>query len=503
MKTPSLRVMLLLALAAAVFGGAAVAGDADGTVTIAQGVDVSTLDPHMSNDVPTTNVLQNVFDGLIYRSQTMDLEPGLAEAYEQVDDLTWRFTLREDVYFHNGEPFNAEAVKFTIERILDPELSSPQASGIRYVDEVVVVDEYTVDIITEQPYPLLTAQLSAIAMLPPQYLAEAGVSGFREHPIGTGPYAFSQWRKDERLVLEANPDYFRGIPQIGEVVFRPIPETATRVAELQSGAVDLITNVPPHQVPVLENEAALAVATAPSARILFIVLTTIDEGPLQDRKVRQALNHAVDKEAIVDAILDGYGNPLAAPVPEGAFAFDPDLEGYAYDPERARELLAEAGYEGGFDLVFESPSGRYLMDREVAQAVNGFFEDVGVNTDFSILEWGVFVGKLYEKAGAESMLLGLGSATIDADSYLFAQLRTGEISSYYTNAELDQLLDAARAEMDEDIRREMLFEAQRMAHEDAALIPLYQQVDIYGHHDRLEFAARTDERLMVFEMELR
>ncbi len=503
MKNLTLRLFVVLMFAAMLAGSLAAPAAAAGTITIAQGVDVSTLDPHMSNDTPTTNVMFNMFDALLRRDVEMNLLPALAESYTQIDDLNWSITLRQGVTFHNGEPFDAAAVKFSYERVLNPDYRSPQASGIRFVESVDIVDDYTVQITTSQPYPLLPNQMSAIAILPPQYYAEVGTDGFRQHPVGTGAYVFQEWRRDERLVVEANPDYFLGTPAIERAVFRPIPETATRMAELQSGAVDLIVNVPPHQVRVLENAPDLAAATAPSARILFIVLTTIEEGPLQDVRVRQALNYAVDQQAIVDAILEGYGIPLAAPAPQASFGFYPDLEGYGYDPDRARELLADAGYPDGFEVVFEAPSGRYLMDREVGQAVNGFLEAVGIQTDFSILEWGVFVGKLYEKAGATMMLLGLGSSLMDVDSYLYGQLRTGQISSYYSDEELDALLDASRTEMDVEKRIELLYEIQRLSHEQAALIPLYQQVDIYGIRDRVAFTARPDERLLVFEMELK
>lgn len=329
-----------------------------------------------------------------------------------------------------------------------------------------------------------------------------GAAGFATGPIGTGPYRPREWLKDEKIVLEANPEYFQGVPRIDEVIFRPIPETATRIAELKTGVVDVIVNVPPHQVESIAAMRELSVRTAPSSRIIFIVLTTTDGGPLADTRVRQAINYATDKGAIIEALLGGYGKVLASPLPSNAFGYDPDLKPYPYDPKKARQLLAEAGYPRGFEITFEAPSGRYLMDKEVAQAVNGFLQDVGIKTKFNVLEWGVFVGKLYQHAGAPMMLLGLGSSTFDADAYLYTQLRSGELSSYYSNPNMDDLLDQARVETNPDKRQELYLEAQRLALDEAAVIPLCQQVDIFAAHQRVTWEPRSDEQILVYEMDV-
>jgi peptide/nickel transport system substrate-binding protein len=339
-------------------------------------------------------------------------------------------------------------------------------------------------------------------MVPPKYAQAVGAAGFATAPVGTGPYRLREWLKDEKIVLEANPEYFQGAPKIDEVIFRPIPETATRIAELKTGAVDVIVNVPPHQVESIAAMKELSVRTAPSSRIIFIVLTTTDGGPLSDKRVRQALNYAVDKGAIIEALLGGYGKALASPLPSNAFGHDPDLKPYRYDPKKARQLLAEAGYPKGFEITFEAPSGRYLMDKDVAQAVNGFLQDVGIKTKFNVSEWGVFVGKLYQHAGAPMMLLGLGGNTFDADAYLYTQLRSGELSSYYSNPKMDELLDHARVETNPDKRQKLYFEAQRLALDEAAVIPLYQQVDIFAARQRVIWEPRSDEQILVYEMDV-
>ena len=472
------------------------------SITIAQGVDATTLDPHMSHDTPTSVVIGNIFDGLLQRSRTMELEPALAESYRQIDDLTWEFAIRDGVVFHNGEVFNAHAARYSLERVMDPNQKSPQASGLRSIEAIKAPDAKTLRIKTNAPNPLLPVRVGDIAMVPPKYAQAVGAAGFATAPVGTGPYRLREWLKDEKIVLEANPEYFQGAPKIDEVIFRPIPETATRIAELKTGAVDVIVNVPPHQVESIAAMKELSVRTAPSSRIIFIVLTTTDGGPLSDKRVRQALNYAVDKGAIIEALLGGYGKALASPLPSNAFGHDPDLKPYRYDPKKARQLLAEAGYPKGFEITFEAPSGRYLMDKDVAQAVNGFLQDVGIKTKFNVSEWGVFVGKLYQHAGAPMMLLGLGGNTFDADAYLYTQLRSGELSSYYSNPKMDELLDHARVETNPDKRQKLYFEAQRLALDEAAVIPLYQQVDIFAARQRVIWEPRSDEQILVYEMDV-
>ncbi len=478
----------------------AAANAAGATVTVAQGVDTSTLDPHLSNDTPTTNIVDNIFDSLLRRDNNMQLQPALAAEYRQIDPLTWEFTCREDVFFHNGEPFDANAAKFSIERVLDPAFKSPQASRIQAIKTVEAIDARTLRITTELPYPLLPAQLATIAMVPPDYLRRLGSRGFAQAPVGTGPFKFKEWQKDEQVVLEANPSYYRGAPQIARAIFRPIPETATRIAELKTGAVDLVVNVPPHQVKSVEAVQGLTVRTAPSGRIVFLILTTTEGGPLADPRVRRALNYAIDKKAIIDALLEGYGKELSIPMPADTFGVDQALKPYPYNPQKAKQLLAEAGYPNGFPIAFESPSGRYLMDKDVAQAVQGFLQAVGVTPEFEILEWGVFVNKLYQHSGALIMLLGWGSSTFDADGYLYGLLRTGQLSAYHSDPSLDQLLDAARTETDA-VKREALYKkAQKKIYDDSPIIPLYQQIDIYAASEHLVWQPRADERILIYEM---
>ena len=469
-------------------------------IVIAQGVDATTMDPNMHAEAPTTNVVINIYDTLLMMDLDSNIVPALAESYEALDDTTWEFKLRDDVVFHNGEAFDAESVKYTIERILDPEMNSAQVAHISAIEEVKIIDPYTVHIITSEPFPTLPLQILPRQMVPPKYTEEMGHEHLAANPVGTGPYKFVEWIRDERVVLEANEDYWRGPPAIDRVVFRVIPENSTRMAELQTGSVDLIVNVPPHQAQTLEEGADTAVARVGSSRVIFLGLISDSPGPLEDVRVRQALNYAIDVPGIVDNVLMGNGTPLAGqPVGATHFGYNPSVEAYPYDPNRALELLAEAGHADGLSLNFDSPSGRYLMDREIAQAATGQFEDIGLDIDLNVLEWGVFVDKIMARQMQDMFLIGWGNSTFDADATLYSWFRTGERFTFYDNPEIDALLDRARIHMDQDERLQMYHDAMVTLREEAPWVFLHQQLDIYGISSRLHWQARPDERIYAFD----
>lgn len=472
----------------------------EGEIIIAQGVDATTLDPNMHAETPTNNVNIQMYDSLLMRDAEGELFPGLAKSYENLDDNTWEFELREGVTFHNGEPFTAEAVKFTLDRILDPENSSPQFSHISAIEEVRVVDDFTVQIITSKPFPTLPSQLVARQIVPPEYTRENGADHLASNPVGTGPYKFVEWTRDERILLTANEDYWRGTPKIKDVVFRVIPESSTRIAELQTGSVDIIVNVPPHQADTLEGQEDTYVSRAPSTRVIFVGMVTTEDGPLADKRVRQALNYGVDVEAIIDNVLMGNGVPLQGqPVAEMSLGFNSDVDSYDYDPQRARELLAEAGYSDGLSLSMDSPSGRYLMDKEAAQAVAGQLEEIGVDIELNIQEWGVYVEKIMSRQLSGLFLLGWGNTTFDADATVYPFFRTGQTFCYYEDPEMDEMLDLARETMDMELREERFNEVMAVLSEEAPWLYLHQQMDVYGVSSRLEWTARPDELIHAFE----
>lgn len=493
--------LCLLILASAALAGCFSAGPAEPktSVIIAQGVDTTTLDPHLHNETTSANITWQIFDGLLRRGSDMKLEPELALSVEPVSDLTWELKLRPGVRFHNGEEFDAASVKFSLERILDPATKSPQISNLSFIDRVEIIDSLTVQITTRLPYPLLRERL-ILPMVPPEYIREHGALYFAANPVGTGPYQFVSWMKDEAVVLAANPAYWRGAPAIAQATFRPIPENSARAAELQTGAVDLIVNIPPHLAENIKTDASVKVSETPGCRLIFIQLVTDRGGPLADPRVRQALNYAVDVQSIIDTVLGGYGQRSTQPLTPQDFGYHPGISGYSYNPAKARQLLAAAGYPDGFDFPLDIPSGRYVMDKEVAEAIAGYLGAVGIRVKLNVNEWGVHTQKILEGKMEGGYLIGWGNNLFDADATLFPNFRSGERICFYQNEAVDSLLDQARTTLDRPAREALYHRAAEKITADAPLILLYQQHDVYGLNPRLDWQPRPDEVISVFEM---
>lgn len=470
------------------------------TAVIAQGVDPSTLDPQDHYESTAFNVLLNVYETLFQRDDNMVLQPLLATYSKLINDKVWEFGLRKGVKFHNGEDFNAAAVKFSLERFADPRNKLKQTTLQGIIERVEMVDDHTVRVITSKPYPYLDAQLGHIgAILPPQYTRDKGRE-IATQPVGTGPYRFVRWIKDDQLVLEGNENYWRGAPRIKKVIFRPIPEATTRVAGLQTQELDLIVNIPPHLLQLMNWKGRSVAAKVPGTRVIFLALDNSSPGPVADKRVRQAIAQAINLDTILKKILDGNGVKLGIPLTKNHFGYDPSIKPYPYDPEKAKQLLAEAGYVQGFDLTLNSPSGRYLNDKEIAEAVAGDLRKVGIRAAVKMHEWGTYMTMLYAHKGGPSFLLGAGGVTLDADGTLFINFRTGQVYSGYSNPKFDALLDEARSTMDRNKRQRLYSEALKIYKEDVICAFCYQQIDIYGMSERLNWKPRSDEKLIVYNM---
>jgi len=471
------------------------------TILIAQGTDPTTLDPQDHFEMPAFCVLINIYETLLVRSDDMKIQPLLATSWKIINDTTWEFSLRKGVKFHNGEEFNAAAVKFSLERINDPKNKLKQTTLQGILDRVEVIDDYTIRIITKKPYPYLDAQLCHIgAIMPPKYVQEKGKNHIIGNPVGTGPYKFVRWVKDDHLVLEANENHWKGAPKIKKVIFRPIPEATTRVAGLQTQELDLIVNIPPHLSRVMDWKERSVVAKIPGARIIYMGFDTLHGGPVGDKKVRQAIAQGIDVDTIIKKILEGNGVRLGMPLTKYHFGYAPDVKPYLYRPEKARQLLAEAGYPLGFDLTIHSPSGRYLNDKEVAEAVAGDLQKIGINAKVKIVEWGTYMNMTYNRKAGPSYLLGWGGATMDADGTFFPLLRTDQILSHYSNPSLDDLIEQGRSTMDKAKRLKIYSEACRIVKEEVPFAFMYEQIDLYGVSARLNWAPRPDEKIFVYNM---
>jgi peptide/nickel transport system substrate-binding protein len=476
-------IAVIVALAAVVVAPPAeVLAAPEGQIVIAQGGDPSTMDPHMHAENFTFAVVHNVFDHLVRRSVKggqLAHDPGLATSWANVNPTTWEFKLRPGVKFHNGEEFNAEAVKFSIERVLNPDQKARWRWAFTDIEKVEVLDPLTVRIVTKAPFPTLITNLAfCMPIVPPKYVREKGDTHVATNPVGTGPFKFVRWRKDDAMVLEANENYWRGSPKIKTLIFRPIPDESTRVAALMTGEIDIARGVPPSLVKQIADNPRTRVTKVPSALNIHVILDTLKEGPLRDKRVRQAINYGVDKEGIIKSILEGNGGAVGGPLTPVMFGFAPDVKPYPYDPERAKRLLAEAGFAQGISLTLNSPNGRYLKDKEVNEAIAGQLSKIGVRTQVVAHEWGTYVSKWPD--GLVPMYMIGWAGAWDADGIMFPLLRSGQRFSRWSNPDFDAILDKARRTLDQAERVKLYRQASQLAHDEAPWLYLFHGMDIYG-----------------------
>ncbi len=475
-------------------------------LVVAQGTDIRGWDIHNHNHTGTEAVHMNVFDYLVYRNDQGEFEPGLAERWELIDPVTWRFYLRRGVKFHNGDEFTAEDVKWTLERVAtDKELV--EWGAYRQIKEVVIVDSHTVDIVTHAPQPVLLNRLSRIGsgMLPSRYLQEVGWDGFARQPVGTGPFKVKQWLKDDRLILEAFEDHWRGRPWLDELVFRAIPEDSTRVAELLTGGVDVAVNVPPEDWDRVRRAPGVRLEVAMSNRVMLLEVRQHPEYATSDPRVRAAVEYAIDNQAIVDTLIGGAGVPTRTRVTPGNFGANPALYNtYLYDPERARSLLAEAGFAGGGpSITLQGPRGRYLKDAEVTEMIAGMLEAVGFRVKLELFEWSAYSDMRTANTHGDLHLIGYGNSLFDADlafNSLQCDQRTAQQRYGYCNPEVSEMIAKAQVEMDRDVRRELYHRIAEIIAEDRPQIFLFQVANAYGIREGVRFSPRLDEMLPMFDV---
>ncbi|WP_340701474.1 ABC transporter substrate-binding protein [Brevibacillus borstelensis] len=464
--------------------------------------DVPTMDPHMHNEPNAITTNWHIFDSLLFLSRDLKIEPGLAESYEQKDDTTWIFKLRQGVTFHNGEEFNADAVKFSLERVLNEKQKSPQRGNISAISAVNVLDPYTVEIKTEEPYNLLPHRLFYLSIVPPKYVQEVGDQEFAQKPVGTGPYKFAEWVKGDKIVLEANENYFKGAPKIKKVSFRVIPEVATQIAELQSGGVDIIRMVPPDMLAQLEGNPQLAVTSTPLLRVYYMAFDT-KKKPFDDARVRQAMNYAVDIDTIVKKVLADKAVRTPAGVNPNHFGFDESIKPYPYDPEKAKSLLKEAGYENGFEteIHYFTPG----IGQQITDAVISDLSKVGIKAKAKFYpESSSFVEK--QRAGDLPFRLGhWGSYSVyDADAILQPMFDSkGVYGKYFNTPQLDALINEARSSVDQDKRKALYSQAQQLIYKEAPWIFLFSPMDNQAYNAKLQFQARADERIYAYEIDFK
>jgi peptide/nickel transport system substrate-binding protein len=480
MRARSLAVAVALLIAAAPAG----AQKPGGSLVIAQGVDAVTLDSHLVVDSPTFTVTSHIFETLFEYTPEGKIVPHLAESHGvSGDGLVWTLRLRKGVRFHDGTLLDALAVKFNLERVLTPDTKSTYRFLVDRIKRIEVVDASTLRLGTEKPFAPMLAHLThgAIAIQSPAAIRKHGKEYFN-FPTGTGPFNFKEWVRGDRLVLAKNPDYWGKKPFVNELIFRPVPEGGARVALIETGAAHVIVRVPPRDAPRLRARRDVEVVNTPSVRTIYIAFNML-KPPLTDVRVRQALNYALDKQAIVQHILAGVGRPSDAPISPGIFGYRPIMT-YEYDPARARKLLAEAGHPNGFKTELYCPTGRYLNDIQVCEAVQAQLREVGVEAAIKTMEWAAYLD-ITKKGPQESVvpmyMLGWGTVTGDADYGLYALFHSsqwtpaGQARNFYKNPKVDELLDRGRAVANPALREAAYREAMELIMNDAPWLFLHAE----------------------------
>ncbi len=455
------------------------------------GVDVTTLLPSDISDSPSMMVAKHIFEGLITYDENMNITPVLATSWEVSEDGTeYVFHLRKGVKFHDGTPFNAQAVKKTFDYILSHNVAYRKKLFEPYLKSVEVVDEYTVKFTLKFPFaPFLNFMCHPAAMIVSPKAMEKydDPAELGKHPVGTGPFVFKEWVPGEKVVLVKNENYWKsGFPKLDGVIFSPIPEGVTRALKVQTGSADLAVNIPVVLADKLKKDPKVDVVKAPTLRVVFIGFN-LKRKPFDDVRVRRALNYAVDKETLCKTIMRGLASPSDSPV--SIFIKDHhDTGGYPYDVEKAKKLLAEAGYPNGFEVELITPKGRYPQDYETAIAVQSMLKKVGVKVKVTTMEWPTYVNRILKTDNYDMYLVGWSPSTGEAIWVLDPLLTKGSIFnlSYYYNPEFEKILDEAKKTIDPDKRHELLAKAQDIVVKDAPWIFLYNIYQIFAKSSKLK-----------------
>jgi peptide/nickel transport system substrate-binding protein len=503
---------LVTALVALLLLGAVPAAAQPSQITIAQPAEATTMDPGRSTQVLTVNYFVNLYDTLTRWDTALRLQPGLATAWRNVNETTWEFTLRPGVKFHDGAPCTAEDVKATLERNLVPGKTVVQP-GFATIESVQVLGPLAIRLVTKKPDPLLPVRMAQMGaqILPARLTSDDGMKELARRPVGTGAYRFVEWVKDERLVMEANREWWgwEGRPPVVDrVVWKPIPDDFPRLVALEKGEADLITNVPPDRMKAIETGATTRIVSAPSTRtVTFWINAT--QPPLSDRRVRQALHHALDVPSIIRNLYAGQGKPFSGGLADTDFGYNPSLKPYAHDVARARQLLSEAGVAGGFDVTLHAGSGTMVNDKHLVEAVADMWSKVGIRARVQMMEMGARQRMNNDRSTPPGGLLLINpqSTLLDADGSLWRLFHpNGFGGKYWTGSQPGQrfheLMEQARYSLDPKKRKQLYTEATQIIHDEKPWLELFQEVVVYGTSRRLVVKPRSDYRLVVSEMAL-
>ena len=486
-----------IALGAAAMLALPIAGAGAVELRVGFSTDALTLDPANHRDRETETIIRNLHDGLLTRDSAMKVVPELAESWTALDPMTYEFKLRQGVTFHDGSPMTAEDIKFTFDRLVQEGAmegqTSPRKSLLGPLKEVRIVDDRTVQMILSEPWPILPAMLPFQEVVSKAHVEKVGANGMADQVNGTGPFRLVDWRKGDSVIMERYDGYYGGaadIPPMGKacverVIFKVIPENASRVAALLAGDVHIIDALPTHSINQVDNNLGTHVMSVRGTRSSYIALNN-QKPPFDDVRVRHAVAHALDRQLIVDRILAGNATLIDGILSPDAFGKNTGLPAYAVDPEKAKALLAEAGYPDGIDVTLDAEGAL----KDTAEAIASLLTKAGIRTKVVVGESSQLVARYRTKGepiDGQMWLTSWGNGSLDPADIFVPTHRTADRgnASGYANKELDALLDAANTELDQAKRAGLYHQAEAMVNRDLPMVYLWVAKELYGVSDKV------------------
>lgn len=457
---------------------------------------IPNTDPNFVKDLH----LKSIFEPLIGRDAEGKMIPYLATEWENIDDLTWKFKLREGVKFHNGEILTPEAVKYSIDYIMDEKNESGYRSTFEPIEEVKIIDDLNFEIITNEPMPTLLVRLADnLILMEPKHMEEVG-DGAAEDPIGTGPYQFVEMVRDQSFKMEAFEDYWDGKPEVETINFRVIPEFSARLSAFLSSEIDLLNNLPVDSIDKITDSDIGKIESVSSARVIYLGLNNMNDGPFTNKLIRQAANYAINTDELIEHVLNGQGTKMTGPLSVANEDYV-ETKAYDYDPEKAKALIEESGLSPeDLKITLETTSGRYPMDDQVMQAIAEQLTAVGFETSVQVNEYSAHVNKIAQGDIGDLFMSSLGTQ-FDAGGTVESLFLPGSIWLIYTpSEEIQNDIIAAQSIMDTEERKKRYDAIQKWTMEEAAMVPLWQQGDVYALNKDLEYTPRVDQRYMFQDM---
>ena len=489
---PVLRVLGLL-FALSLLGPGLAGAAPSGTLTVAMARAIETLDPPLSLSIGNWSISMTMFDSLVTVGPDGSLQPMLATRWEVLDPLTWRFTLRRGVRFHDGQPFTSASVKASLDRIIDPATKARQIGYWQSYDRTETPDDYTAIIKTKAPVGNVLSALAVTMMVPPKPSRP-----LTEKPIGTGPFRFVEWVVDDHLTVEANPDYWQGPPKVAKIVFRSIKEQTTRFSALLAGQVDLIDQILPEQLERARSASGVTVLQQPTSFIRQLWLSG-GRPPFNDNRVRQAVKHAIDTKTIVDSIMQGSAGTVDGCLGAKVLGYAKQTP-YAYDPAKARALLAEAGFKDGFETELKFGAELYPKQKEIAETIAAQLGEVGIKVKVTPQDQALWVQELLALKW-DMEIVGAGSPAGDGDDPLRRLWHSNNKRLTWSSPQLDKLLLDQQAEVDRAKRLRTFADICKLLYTEGPVVYLLNDMEIYGLRDRVTgFVAYPDQLIRLYSV---